>query len=246
MLIVLGDQMRVSVGDLFMGAVGPGLLLGVLYIAYIATVAILTPHKMPAARIETSDGFWTSLLRLLVDLLAPIVLIFAVLGTIVAGIATPTNSAAIGAVGAMLLALVSGKLTLHTLSHALKDTTKTTAMIIFVMIGATVFSVIFRKLGGDDMIEEIFSVHQGSPYLVLAMIIGLVFILGFFLEWVEITLVVVPIVAPVVASLDFGLNHEPDPDLVRDRPLGEPADLVPDAALRLSPSSISGASRRAR
>ncbi|WP_367195057.1 TRAP transporter large permease subunit [Amorphus sp. 3PC139-8] len=102
----------------------------------------------------------------------------------------------------------SGKLGWGTLSTALRDTTKTTAMIIFVMIGATVFSVIFRKLGGSDMIEDAFAVHEGNPCLVLAMIMGLVFVLGFFLEWVEITLVVVPIVAPVVAGLDFGMDKD--------------------------------------
>jgi tripartite ATP-independent transporter DctM subunit len=208
MLIVLGDQMRISVGDLFMGAVGPGLFLGVLYILYIAAIAIFQPHKMPPAQIESAGSFGASLARLLLDLLAPVILIAAVLGTIVAGIATPTESAAIGALGATVLALVSGRLNLKTVATALRDTTKTTAMIIFVMIGATVFSVIFRKLGGDDMIEDAFAVHEGNPYLVLAMIMGLVFILGFFLEWVEITLVVVPIVAPVVAGLDFGLNHD--------------------------------------
>ncbi|MBJ3774164.1 TRAP transporter large permease [Acuticoccus mangrovi] len=208
MLIVLGDQMRVSVGDLFMGAVGPGLLLGGLYLVYIAFIAIFAPHRMPAAEHERAANRLAAIGRLVVDLLAPVVLILAVLGTIVAGVATPTESAAIGALGAMLLALFSGRLSFSTLATSLRDTTKTTAMIIFVMIGATIFSVVFRKLGGDDMIEDLFAVHEGSPYLVLAMILGLVFVLGFFLEWVEITLVVVPIVAPVVGGLDFGLSPD--------------------------------------
>ncbi|MCB1471187.1 MAG: TRAP transporter large permease subunit, partial [Rhizobiaceae bacterium] len=127
---------------------------------------------------------------------------------IVAGIATPTESAAIGAVGAMILALLSKKLTLKVFSQALRDTTKTTAMIIFVMMGATVFSVIFRKLGGDRMVMDAFALHGDNPYAVLLTIMLLVFVLGFFLEWVEISLVVVPIVAPIVAGLDFGLPKE--------------------------------------
>lgn len=208
MLIVLGDQMRISVGDLFMGAIGPGLLLGLLYIVYLVGIAIFQPWKMPPVRHDTEGHFLARMGRLLLDLLAPVVLILAVLGTIVAGVATPTESAAIGAAGAMILALISRKLDLATLAHALKDTTKTTAMIIYVMMGATVFSVIFRKMGGDALIADAFAVHKGNPYFVLAMIMGLVFILGFFLEWVEITLVVVPIVAPVVAGLDFGLKHD--------------------------------------
>lgn len=208
MLIVLGDQLRVSVGDLFMAAIGPGLLLGALYVLYLLFVALVQPHRMPAAAASEPKPFWQSLFTLALDLLAPMLLIVSVLGTIVAGIATPTESAAIGAVGAMLLAIVTGRLTLKTLAEAVRETTKTTAMIIFVMIGATVFSVVFRKLGGDDLIADAFAVHEGNPYIVLLMIMGLVFVLGFFLEWVEITLVVVPIVAPVVAGLDFGLPRE--------------------------------------
>src|SRR5690606_27931678 len=202
-LIVLGDQMRISVGDLFMGAVGPGLLLGGLYILYLVGIAIFQPWKMPPAEMDDRESLAVRLGRLTRDLLAPVVLIIAVLGTIVAGIATPTESAAIGALGAMALALMSRRLDLATLRHTLRDTTKTTAMIIFVMMGATIFSVMFRKVGGDDLVMDAFAVHEGNPYFVLFLIMALVFLLGFFLDWVEITLVVVPIVAPVVAALDF-------------------------------------------
>ncbi|MEM5493411.1 TRAP transporter large permease subunit [Hoeflea sp. AS16] len=209
MLIVLGDQMRVSVGDLFMGAVGPGLLLGSLYLAYLIFVAVFQPSRMPASREEANtDPLWKVVFDLTRDLLAPVILIVSVLGTIVTGVATPTESAAIGAAGAMVLAILSRQLNLAGFASALLDTTKTTAMIIFVMIGATIFSVIFRKLGGDQMIIDAFSVHGERPYAVLLTIMLLVFVLGFFLEWVEITLVVVPIVAPIVAGLDFGLTPE--------------------------------------
>ncbi|MDO5643566.1 MAG: TRAP transporter large permease subunit [Paracoccus sp. (in: a-proteobacteria)] len=208
MLIVLGDQMRVSVGDLFMGAIGPGLMLAGLYFLYLTAVAIFAPHRVPAPEAVARGAFWSAARALTRDLLAPILLILSVLGTIIAGIATPTESAAIGAAGALALALISGKLSMRTLRGALHETTKTTAMIIFVMIGASVFSVVFRRLGGDAMIHDLFDIHEASPYFVLFTIMALIFILGFFLDWVEITLVVVPIVAPVVAALDFGMPGE--------------------------------------
>ncbi|WP_209424521.1 TRAP transporter large permease subunit [Pararhodobacter sp. SW119] len=209
MLIILGDQLRISVGDLFMGAIGPGLMLGGLYTAFLIAVAIFAPHKMPApGRTLESPGFWRALWALTRDLLAPILLIVSVLGTIITGIATPTESAAIGAAGALLLALLSRRLSLKALTLALRDTTKTTAMIVFVMIGATVFSVVFRRLGGDTMIAELFQIDERNPWMVLIFIMAMIFVLGFFLEWVEITLVVVPIIAPVVMALDFGMPTE--------------------------------------
>lgn len=208
MLIILGDQLSISVGSLFIGAVGPGLLLALLYVGYLALVAIRTPERMPPIAHAGPVNMRELVLRLVMDLALPIILILSVLGTIVAGIATPTESAAIGAAGAMTLALVSRRLDLATLSRALNDTTRTTAMIIFVMIGATIFSLVFKKLGGDKMIMELFALEGASPYASLLLIMALVFVLGFFLEWVEITLVVVPIVAPVVAGLDFGMSRD--------------------------------------
>ena len=208
MLIILGDQMRLSVGDLFMGAIGPGLLLAGLYFLYLAGVAFFAPHRVPAPERVEPIAFWPAAWALTRDLLAPFVLILSVLGTIIAGIATPTESAAIGAAGALLLALMSRKLTFPALQGAVYETTKTTAMIVFVMIGASIFSVVFRRLGGDAMILEIFNIEDANPYWVLFIIMALIFLLGFFLDWVEITLVVVPIVAPVVALLDFGMPSE--------------------------------------
>lgn len=205
MLIILGDQLRVSVGDLFMAAIVPGLVLSGLYLLYLSGVAIFAPHRVPAPNRGERRSLGATLWSLVRDLVAPLVLILSVLGTIIAGIATPTESAAIGAAGALLLALLSGKLSFKALSGALHETTKTTAMIVFVMIGASIFSVVFRRLGGDAMILDLFNIEENSPYLVFFIIMGLVFLLGFFLDWVEITAVVVPIVAPVVAQLDFGL-----------------------------------------
>lgn len=208
MLIILGDQLGISVGSLFIGAVGPGLLLALLYVAYLAFIVWRQPERMPPIAQEPPSHLGELALRLVFDLMLPIILILSVLGTIVAGIATPTESAAIGAAGAMILALISRRLDITTLGRALSDTTRTTAMIIFVMIGATIFSLIFRKLGGDKMILDLFLLEGITPYASFLLIMGVVFILGFFLEWVEITLVVVPIVAPVIVGLDFGLEKD--------------------------------------
>ncbi|MGG7565510.1 TRAP transporter large permease [Rhodovulum sp. DZ06] len=205
MLIILGDQLRVPIGDLFMGAIWPGLILAGLYFGYLALVALLAPGRAPApARTETL-GAGAAALALLRDLAAPMLLILSVLGTIVAGVATPTESAAIGAFGATLLALVTGGLSFAAFRRAVYETTKTTAMIAFVMLGATVFSLAFRKLGGDAMAADLFHFGDVSPYVTFAVIMALVFVLGFFLDWVEITLAVIPIVAPIVAGLDFGM-----------------------------------------
>ncbi|WP_436644467.1 TRAP transporter large permease [Microbaculum sp. FT89] len=208
MLIVLGDQLRVPIGDLFIGAIGPGLLLSGLFLLYLIAVAILQPHRMPPRPEGQTTERSALIVRLLKDLVAPVLLILSVLGTIIAGVATPTEAAAIGALGALVLAFLSGSLDVETLRSSLRQTTKTTAMIVFVMIGATVFSVIFRRLGGDAMVADAFAHIGESPYVVLLAVMALIFIIGFFLEWVEIVLVVVPIVAPVVMALDFGMDPE--------------------------------------
>lgn len=205
MLIILGDQLRVPIGDLFMGAIYPGLMLAGLYFLYIVLVAVFAPKRMPPPAQVERVSLGKTLLSLVVDLIAPMLLILSVLGTIIAGVATPTESAAIGALGATILAFLSGGLSFANLRKAVFETTKTTGMVSFVMIGATVFSLVFRKLGGDQMIKDLFSFGDVSPYVTLAVVMGLIFLLGFFLDWIEITLVVVPIVMPIVVSLDFGL-----------------------------------------
>ena len=207
MLVILGDQMRLSVGDLFAGALIPGLLLGLLYVGYLVLVAIFRPHAMPPLPARERIGFLQSARNLARDLLAPMALILTVLGSIIAGIATPTEAAALGAVGAFLLALLSRQMTFRQFTAVLNETTRTTAMILFVMIGATVFSVIFRKLGGDSMISAALGLESGdtNPYRVMFVIMLFIFVLGMFLDWVEITFIVMPIVAPIVAGLNFGI-----------------------------------------
>ncbi|NYT83399.1 TRAP transporter large permease subunit [Alcaligenaceae bacterium] len=210
MLVILGDTMRISVGDLFAAALFPGLLLGGLYLAYLIVLAVFRPQAMPPLPKSEHVEVSVAIMRLCRDMLAPLLLIIAVLGSIIAGVATPTEAAALGALGAFLLALFSRELTFRQFVDVIRDTTKTTAMIMFVMVGATIFSVIFRKLGGDVMIENMLGVSGGeaNPYWVMFLIMFFVFILGMFLDWVEITFIVIPIVAPIIAGLDFGMPSE--------------------------------------
>lgn len=210
MLVVLGDTMRISVGDLFAGAMIPGLMLGGLYIVYLVFMAIFKPETMPPLPARERMPIGQAVVKLARDLLAPMLLILVVLGSIIAGIATPTEAAALGALGAFLLALASRQLTWKQFLAVLNETTRTTAMIMFVMIGATIFSVIFRKLGGDTMIADALGVEEAgtNPYWVMFIIMAFIFVLGMFLDWVEITFIVMPIIAPIIAGLDFGLGKE--------------------------------------
>lgn len=210
MLVVLGDTMRISVGDLFAGALVPGLMLGGLYIVYLGLIAVFRPQRMPPERDREHLPLGAALWALARDLVAPLVLILTVLGSIIAGVATPTEAAALGALGAFVLALAERQLSWSKFVLVLYETTKTTAMIMFVMMGATVFSVIFRKLGGDTMIADALGVNTGdvNPYWVMFVIMLFVFVLGMFLDWVEITFIVIPIIGPIIASLDFGLSQE--------------------------------------
>lgn len=205
MLVLMGSILQISVGALFKAALIPGLLLGMMYTLYLLITAWMKPDWAPAADPQAIDADTTPLaLALMRDLLGPVVLIVAVLGSIMAGIATPTEAAAIGAAGSMLLALIMRSLSFQTLRDTVRDTSRTSAMILFVVIGATCFSVVFKRLGGDYMIEELITGTGLGPYGLLLLIMGLIFVLGFFLEWIEISFVVLPLVVPVVELLDFG------------------------------------------
>ena len=211
MLVLMGSIMNISVGDLFKAALVPGLMLGGLYTLYLLSAAYFRPDWAPLAReggeAHLSEDQSPLGLALLRDLLGPVVLIVAVLGSIMAGIATPTEAAAIGAAGSMLLALFLRQLNMNTLRHVCRSTSKTSAMILFVVIGATCFSVVFKRLGGADMIEELITGTGLGPYGLLLLLMGLIFLLGFFLEWIEISFVILPLLLPVVAGLEFeGLN----------------------------------------
>lgn len=201
MLVIMADRVSMSVGDLFMGAVIPGALLGGLYLAYLVVYGLLRPERVPAAGGEPID------LRAVWDLLKAIVpaafLILAVLGSIFFGLATPTEAAGVGAAGALLLAWLNGGLTKKVLQEVLQETTKTTAFIFAVIIAATAYSLVLRGLGGDELIQSLLLDLPFGPNGILLCILFATFILGFFLDWLEITLIILPLVTPVVVNLGF-------------------------------------------
>lgn len=216
MLVIMGDQLSLPVGDLFMGAVLPGLLLAGLYVLYILYRGWREPHAAPLPAGE--GGVDLALLaRLLRDLLPAALLILGVLGSIFAGIATVTEAAGVGAAGALLLALFKRRLDRATLSDILDKSLLTTAYIMAILVAATVFSLVLRELGGDQLIESTFAGLDLPPYALLAVVLLVVFALGFVLDWIEITLIVLPLLAPVVAGLELavpGFGVVDNPSLV--------------------------------
>lgn len=206
MLVLMGDILRISVGHLFVAALLPGLVLAGIYVLFLLAVALLRPSWMPHAPPHEETSRLMIFLRMLRDLVAPVLLIVVVLGSIIAGIATPTEAAALGAFGAMLLAFVTGQLSWRVLWDAVSETGRITAMIMFVIIGATCFGVVFGRLGGESMIQDGVAALDLGPYGTLVVLLGTIFVLGFILEWIEISYVVLPLYAPIVAMLDFGMG----------------------------------------
>jgi tripartite ATP-independent transporter DctM subunit len=204
MLVLVGDILQISVGDLFLGAIVPGLLLGSLYIAYIVFIALTKPNDAPVSTQMPAEG--SLVMALLRDLFAPLILILTVLGSIATGTATPTEAAGLGAICAMILAAINRRLTFDTLSNCVRETGNTSAMILGVLVGATIFGMVFKGLKGDKMIENAILFFDLGPYGTLGLLLLLIFIMGFFLEWVEISFIVLPLFAPIVADLDFGLG----------------------------------------
>jgi len=203
MLVLMADRLgtsEASVGRLFMGALIPGVMLGVMYIAFIIIAAYIKKDLAPAPKDrEPLNG--RALVEVLIAVLPPMALIVAVLGSIFTGFATTTEASAVGALGATVLALFSRRLNFNVMSSALYQTTRTTAFIFGIFIGATVFAAVLRGLGGDDVIRDaVTGLPFGTAGIVLTILL-VVFLLGFFLDWVEITLIILPLVAPVVFSL---------------------------------------------
>lgn len=201
MLVLMADRMAMSVGDLFLGAVFPGALLGGLYIFYILMVGWLQPNKAPAAATDPLD--WAAVGALFSAIMPPALLIFAVLGSIFMGLATPTEAAGVGAAGALVLALVKRQLSFAAAREVLEETTRTTAYIFAILLGATAFSLVLRGLGGDELIERALLSLPFEPSGIIITILLTTFLLGFFLDWIELTLIVLPLVSPVVANLGF-------------------------------------------
>ncbi len=188
----------VSVGDLFVGAAVPGLVLVLLYVIYIAGVAILNPAAMPAA---DSASRTTKFLDLLGALLPPLLLILAVLGSIMAGFATPTEAAGVGAVGAVALALIKRELSWSKLREVMQSTIRISSMVFLILVGASVFSLVFRGYGGDALVQEFLTSLPGGAFGAVVIVMLLMFLLGFVLDFIEITFVVVPIVGPILLAM---------------------------------------------
>lgn len=189
----------VTVGDLFMGSLLPGLLLVGLYLLYLALMAWRCPEKLPALSKQERGEMHIG--RLLIALLPPLLLIFAVLGSILGGIATATEAAAVGALGATLLALLKGQLRFERLKEVTSATTDISAMVFMILIGASIFSLVFRGFGGDEMIHDLFNRLPGGVFTATLLVMLVIFLLGFILDFIEITFVVVPIVGPVLLMM---------------------------------------------
>ena len=201
MLVLMADRMAMSVGDLFLGAVFPGALLGGLYILYILGYGLVRPDGAPASHTERIDlGAVVDLFR---AILPPAFLILAVLGSIFFGVATPTEAAGMGAAGALLLAVIKRQLSRRVMGEVLAETTRTTAFIFGVLLGATAFALVLRGLGGDELIERALMSLPFGPTGIIVCILFATFLLGFFLDWIELTLIILPLVSPVVANLGF-------------------------------------------
>ncbi len=205
-LIVLGDQLGRSVGDMYAGAIGPSIMQVGLFILFIAGVSIFAPHKVPPLPPEArGTPGWPLIWRVAKGMVPSVVLIFLVLGTIFMGLATPTEAGAMGAVGAVGLAAVNGRYTWKLLREAMGNTMRITSMVIFILIGATVFSLVFQGVDGGLWLEHLLSGLPGGQIGFLVFVNLFVFFLAFFLDFFEIAFIVVPLLAPVAAKLGIDL-----------------------------------------
>jgi tripartite ATP-independent transporter DctM subunit len=205
MLVIMGDLMSVSVGTLFTAAIMPGLVLSGIYLLYIGIFAFLRPSAAPPLAADSgpqnASEFWRLMLR---SFLPPSFLIFVVLGSIFGGLATPTEAGGAGSLGAILLAIWNKRFDMKTLREVMESAALTNALVFFIVFGATLFSYVFRALGGDDLVAEILkAMGINTGWEILAFVMILVFLMGFFFDWIEICLIVLPIFAPLLKSLDF-------------------------------------------
>jgi len=205
MLVIMSDQLSISLGDLFMGALIPGLILGALYITFIVIYGLVSPNSMPLpANRETVTA--KILLQVALSVVPPMLLILLVLGSIFFGFATPTEASGLGAMGATLLALFSGRLSLGIFRDVSRQTLNTAGYIVGIFIAANFFAYILRRYGGDEIIENLVLGSFENPYMIVAFILFIIFLLGFLLDWIEITLIIMPLMLPVILSLDLPVN----------------------------------------
>jgi tripartite ATP-independent transporter DctM subunit len=206
MLVIMGDLLQVSVGTLFAAAVFPGLLLSLLYLVYICALSFWKPELAPPLPADigpkNAAEFWSMIFK---SFLPPSFLIALVLGSIFGGWATPTEAAGVGAAGALLLAWFNGRLSFKELNAMIESSALTNALVFFIFFGATLFAFVFRALGGDELVTGMLkAAGLDTGWEILIFLMVLVFILGFFFDWIEICLIVLPVFAPVLKGVDFG------------------------------------------
>lgn len=185
----------VSVGDLFVGAIVPGLILVIFYLLYLWGVSKFSPTAVPAHGQENEHA---NLKELLIALVPPLLLIIAVLGSILTGKATPTEAAGVGAIGSVFLALLKKKISIGNTNYVVRETTKVTSMVFLILIGASIFSLVFRGFGGEELLQAFFADLPGGVFTAVLLVMVVIFLLGFILDFIEITFVVVPIIAPIL------------------------------------------------
>lgn len=206
-LILLSDILQLSVGTLFAAAVIPGLLLAAVYCIYIIVLGIVKPELVPPLPRDERDAvsrrqLWTRFLKVVVP---PVMLVMAVLGSIIAGIAAPTEAASMGAAGSILVTAVAGRMSFRVLKEVMQATTKITAMMMFILICAQVFALSFRGLHGEDLIKSMFEFLPGGVAADIWFLMLIIFVLGFFIEWIEISYIAVPLFLPVFVSQNVDL-----------------------------------------
>lgn len=205
MLVIMGDLMTISVGTLFTAAIMPGLVMAGIYLVYIGILAAMKPRMAPPLSVDVGPQDSAELIRLVLrSFLPPAFLIFVVLGSIFGGWATPTEAGGTGCAGALLLAWWNKRLSWRMLRDVIDSSALTNALVFFIIFGATLFSFVFRALGGDDLVAELLKAAGiESGWEILIFVMALVFIMGFFFDWLEICLIVLPIFAPILNNIDF-------------------------------------------
>ena len=202
MLVIMSDQLAISLGDLFMGALFPGLLLGAFYIIYIIVFGLISPKSMPIPD-DHEPVTINALLEVAKSVVPPMGLILLVLGSIFFGLATPTEASGLGALGATFLAFAARNLDLKVFKDVMRQTLNTTGYIAGIFIAANFFALILRRFGGDEIIENLVLGSFDNPYMVIGFILFIIFLLGFLLDWIEITLIIMPLMLPVIIGLNI-------------------------------------------
>ncbi|SDX25696.1 TRAP transporter large permease [Litoreibacter albidus] len=205
MLVIMSDQLAISLGDLFMGALFPGLLLGVLYIVFLIVYGLVNPKAMPVPANRPPVDM-TVIKETALSVMPPMALILLVLGSIFFGFATPTEASGLGAMGATILALLNRKLNMRVFQDVMRQTLNTSGYIVGIFIAANFFAFILRRFGGDEIIEHLVLSSFDDKYLVVLFILFIIFLLGFLLDWIEITLIIMPLMLPVVLALDIPVD----------------------------------------